>query len=385
MVPMDVLLGRPQHYDWGSLTAIPRLMHIEPDGRPWAEVWYGAHPTAPSLIDGQPLDTILTEHPEQIGPASVDQFGRRLPFLLKLLAADRSLSLQAHPSREQAEAGYAREDEAGVAIDARERLYVDDWPKPEIICAIEEFHALCGFRDPHETADLFEDLGAEQAIAATACLRSLPADEALREVTGRFLSDDGTLLRDILAAATRVADDSPISPFADTALELSKQHPGDPGIAVALLMNRLTLQPGQAIFLPAAILHAYLRGLGVELMANSNNVLRGGLTSKHVDVGELRSQLDFRPYHPEILTGTEVATGVWHYDTPAPEFALWRLGDGATVPADSLGRILLATGPATLDGASTLSLRPGEAAWLAAGERATIQGTGPVWMAAAGI
>ena len=155
---MRALIGEVQHYDWGSTTAIPHILGVEPDGRPWAELWLGAHPTAPSRLDdadGPTLDDVLAEDPSGIGAGAVDAFGPRLPYLLKILAAKQALSLQTHPSRAQAEEGFARDEEAGVPRDARERLYVDDWPKPEIMVALEDFHALCGFRDPIETADLF--------------------------------------------------------------------------------------------------------------------------------------------------------------------------------------------------------------------------------------
>ena len=146
---MERLTGVIQPYAWGSPTVIPELLGVPPTGEPQAELWFGAHPLAPSTVRGEPLDDLVDRDPEGVvGSASVASFGPRLPFLLKIIAADRPLSLQAHPSREQAEAGYAREQAAGVPRDAPNRLYRDGWPKPEVLCALRETEALCGFRDP---------------------------------------------------------------------------------------------------------------------------------------------------------------------------------------------------------------------------------------------
>ena len=164
---MERLVGVVQPYAWGSPTVIPELLGVEPTGEPQAELWFGAHPLAPSMAAGEPLDKIVDRDPEAVvGTASVDAFGPRLPFLLKIIAADRPLSLQAHPTRQQAEAGYAREEAAGVPRDAPHRTYRDGWPKPEVLVALRETEALCGFRDPTETYALFERLGVARVLSS---------------------------------------------------------------------------------------------------------------------------------------------------------------------------------------------------------------------------
>ncbi len=168
---MERLTGVIQPYAWGSPTAIPELLGVEPTGEPQAELWFGAHPLAPSLVEGEPLDKVVAHDPVGVvGRASVEAFGSRLPFLLKIIAAAQPLSLQAHPSREQAEAGYAREQAAGVPRDAPHRTYRDGWPKPELLCAIVETEALCGFREPGETYHLFEELAVGSALELVAPL-----------------------------------------------------------------------------------------------------------------------------------------------------------------------------------------------------------------------
>src|SRR5918998_3332152 len=187
---MERLGGVVQPYAWGSPTVIPELLGIEPSGEPQAELWFGAHPLAPSIAAGEPLDKIVDRDPEGVvGRASVDAFGPRLPFLVKIIAADRPLSLQAHPTRQQAEAGYAREEAAGVPRDAPHRTYRDGWPKPEVLCALRDTEALCGFRHPGETYGLFERLGVARALPLVAPLsdESLPAVERLSIVVRRVL------------------------------------------------------------------------------------------------------------------------------------------------------------------------------------------------------
>ncbi|MGJ3508819.1 mannose-6-phosphate isomerase, class I [Enemella sp. A6] len=397
MEDMRALIGEVQHYDWGSTTAIPRILGVEPDGRPWAELWLGAHPTAPSKLDdtdGPTLDRVLESDPSGIGTGAVDAFGPRLPFLLKILAAKQALSLQTHPSREQAEAGFAREEAEGIPRDARERLYVDDWPKPEIMVALEEFHALCGFRDPIQTADMFTalgEVGPDRLGDVLAPLRDPDTTNALRETFTSVLQLTSAQVEAFVALAAEHTDaPEPVGQFARTAVELAADYPGDPGVIAALLMNRIVLHPGDAVFLEADVMHAYLRGAGIELMANSNNVLRGGLTPKHVDVPELSRMVHFEPYTPRIFRGTETGTGLTHYEVPVPEFTLWRIdadNEPVEVPATERGRILLVTsGTASVQGPDTeLATSPGQAVWLAAGEQASVRGVSTAWVAASGI
>ncbi len=390
------LTGVIQPYAWGSATVIPQLLGIEPSGEPQAELWLGAHPLAPSTVDDQPLDELLAKDPRGLmGDATVAAFGPRLPFLLKVIAADQPLSLQAHPSREQAEVGFAREQAAGIPRDAAHRIYRDGWPKPEVLCALQETEALCGFREPEESYALFQRLGVDSALRLVADLASpeLAPEERLTSVFERLLrltGDPDGVVAEVVRGADAVTADGEFGLFARTARELGHFYPGDPGVLAALLMNRIVLHPNDAIYLPAGNLHAYLRGGGVEVMANSDNVMRGGLTPKHIDVDELLSVLDFTPGFAGLIQPTEDAPGLWRYPVPAPEFALWRIesADSAiALPATDGARILLVTeGWLSLaSGNEVLSLVRGESAWISASEPGTVHGTGTAFVGGPGI
>lgn len=393
---IERLTGVVQPYAWGSTVLIPQLVGSEPTGEPQAELWLGAHPLAPSTVGGEPLDRVLARDPRgSIGAASVDQFGPRLPFLLKVIAAVQPLSLQAHPTRAQAEAGYTREEAAGVPRESPIRVYRDGWPKPEVLCALFATEALCGFREPGETWELFHRLGAEEATRLVAPLQddARPAEDRLAEVFERLLRLDGkqdAVVGAVVDQAGRCAEGGELGQFARTATELGAGYPGDPGVIAALLMNRVSMQPNQALYLPAGNLHAYLRGGGVELMANSDNVMRGGLTRKHIDVAELMAVVDFRPGFDGLITPVESEPGVWHYPTPAPEFALWRIECGAdpvTLPGAGSGRILLVTaGSIRVHGPNgDLELGQGQSAFVTALDEVELAGRGTAFLAASGV
>jgi mannose-6-phosphate isomerase len=393
---MKRLTGVIQPYAWGSPTAIPELLGVEPTGEPQAELWFGAHPLAPSLVEGEPLDKVVAHDPAGVvGQASVEAFGSRLPFLLKIIAAAQPLSLQAHPSREQAEAGYAREQAAGVPRDAPQRTYRDGWPKPELLCALVETEALCGFREPGETYHLFQELAVASALELVAPLADsgVPAAERLRVVFSRLLRltpDERTVISEIVQAAEAVHGPDELVSFARTACDLNAYYPGDRGVLAALLMNRITLQPGDALFMPSGNLHAYLSGGGVEIMANSDNVMRGGLTPKYVNVDELLTILDFTPGLRGLITPIKESRGVWRYPTPAPEFALWRVephGEQVAVPAAGSGRVLLVTdgGLTATSPTAELDLARGQAALLSADEEAVITGRGTAFVGGPGV
>lgn len=393
---MERLTGVIQPYAWGSRTAIPELLGTEPTGEPQAELWLGAHPLAPSIVDGEPLDKVVAYDPVGVvGRAAVEAFGPRLPFLLKIIAAEQPLSLQAHPSRQQAEAGYAREQAAGVPRDAPHRTYRDGWPKPELLCALAETEALCGFGEPHETYQMFQRLAVDDALMLVAPLADadLPAPDRLRAVFSRLLRlgpDERTVISEIVQAAEAIQGSDDLARFWRTACELNTYYPGDPGVLAALLMNRITLQPGDALFMPSGNLHAYLSGGGIEIMANSDNVMRGGLTPKYVNVDELLAILDFTPGLRSLITPIEESRGVWRYPTPAPEFALWRLqpqGEPVAVPAAGSGRVLLVTdGELTaLSATAELDLVRGQSALLTAGEEARLIGRGTAFVGGPGV
>jgi len=371
-----MLQGVVQRYAWGSVSAIPALLGTTADGGPQAELWLGAHPSAPARVGGRRLDEVVTSDPQgTLGRAVVRRFGPRLPFLLKVLAAAEPLSLQAHPSAARATVGFAEESTAGIPLTAPERRYRDADHKPELLCALTPFFALCGFRPIEETLALLHRLGlAEHPVFST-----LASGDLLGTV-GRLLSlPQGERAEVAAAIADAAATDE--QPEAVWARRIAATHPGDPGIGVALLLNLVELGPGQAIFLPAGNLHAYLEGVGVEIMASSDNVLRGGLTPKFVDVDELLAVLDGRPGPPPVVE--PVAAGpIRHFPTPAEEFELC-LVDLAVVPAVIPGErprvILCLDGEAKLTTAGDeLRLAKGAAAWVPAAD-------GPLSLTGAGL
>ena len=382
------LLDNPvRAYAWGSRTVIAELLGQEvPSPHPQAELWFGAHPADPSRLvheDGSHtslLDALRADPERLLGTDRSGHWDATLPFLLKVLAADEPLSLQAHPSIEQARTGFAHEDAAGIPRDAADRNYRDANHKPELICALTEFHALVGFRTPEATVRLLRELEVPELAGHTELLAAQPDQDGLRALFTTWITLPQSMLDTLVPALQDgcirlVGSGGEFHVEARTVLELSERYPGDAGVLAALLLNRVTLAPGEALYLPAGNLHAYLSGAGIELMANSDNVLRGGLTPKHVDVPELLRVLDFAAEPPPVLTG-EPDGGWIRYDTPAKEFLLRRLADGdggavAAVP-DGGPRILLCTaGSACVRAPGTeLKIIRGGSLWLAAHETA---------------
>ncbi|CAK7288744.1 mannose-6-phosphate isomerase, class I [Streptomyces misionensis] len=379
---MDRLDNTVRPYAWGSPTAIPRLLGTEPTGEPQAEMWMGAHPGAPSRTARGTLAEVIDADPErELGKEAVAKFGPRLPFLLKILAADAPLSLQVHPDLAQAREGYADEERRGVPLDAPERNYKDANHKPELICALTEFDGLCGFRPPERAADLLAALGVDSLKPYVDLLHARPEDAALREVLTAILTADreetARTVAEAAAACARLGGDH--APYA----QLAHHYPGDPGVLAAMLLNHVRLQPGEALFLGAGVPHAYLSGLGVEIMANSDNVLRCGLTPKHVDVPELLRVVRFEASDPGVLRPEAAPDGEEVYETPTDEFRLSRhvLPEGGT--AHDLTRdtpqILLCTAGAVRAGEHELG--PGRSVFVPAGEKAEISGAGTVFRA----
>ncbi|MET9483722.1 mannose-6-phosphate isomerase, class I [Streptomyces sp. NPDC006638] len=385
---MDRLSNTVRPYAWGSTTAIPELLGVAPTDEPQAEMWMGAHPGAPSRADRghgageQPLHEIIAADPEaELGAATVEKFGPRLPFLLKLLAAGSPLSLQVHPDLAQAKEGYADEERRGVPLEAPERNYKDANHKPELICALTPFDGLCGFRDPDAAADLLAGLDVDSLKPYVDLLHAHPHEAALREVLTAVLAADPAGMAATVAEAAAAAErlGGPYTPY----VSIAHHYPGDPGVIAALLLNHVQLQPGEALFLGAGVPHAYLNGLGVEIMANSDNVLRCGLTPKHVDVPELLRIVRFETTEPAVLRPEASATGEELYETPTDEFRLSRylLAPGAA-PRDLTAptpQILLCT--AGSPRANDLALTPGGSVFVAAGEKAELSGDGTVFRA----
>ncbi|MEZ4227378.1 MAG: mannose-6-phosphate isomerase, class I [Polyangiaceae bacterium] len=329
-VHLTLLKNPIQTYAWGSRSVIASLEgRAVPSDEPEAELWIGAHPSAPSLVlgnsDPTPLPQWIAARSSPCLGAAEAELGSRLPFLLKVLAAAQPLSLQAHPNAEQARAGFEAEERAGVPRDAPHRCYRDDSHKPELLCALTEFDALCGFRPVAETSALLRQL-ADPELDVLA--ERVVEPDGLRGVfQGLYALGDGArkaLVNRTLAACRRQAAKASFADSFMWALRLAELYPGDIGVVTSLLLNVLRLQPGQAIYLPAGNLHAYLEGAGVEIMASSDNVLRGGLTVKHVDVPELMKVLDFRPLVPAPVS-VIAQDGRQRYETPAREFCLERV------------------------------------------------------------
>jgi mannose-6-phosphate isomerase len=383
------LTSAVRFYPWGSRTVIPELLgQPSPAERPHAELWVGAHPDEPSLLaDGRPLDKAITEDAESLlGPPVVARFGARLPFLLKVLAADSPLSLQAHPTMLQAEAGFAAEDSAGIPRDDPTRTFKDPYHKPELLLALTTFEALCGFRPVEESLHCLAKLQVPELRPTLAAL----ARGGLRAAIPQLLALDSarrTELVDAVAtsAGRFVAAYDP--EFINTyrwAASLADTYPGDPGVVISLMCNHLKLAPGEAIFLPAGNLHAYLSGAGIEIMASSDNVLRGGLTGKHVDLAALIEVLDFSDGKVPVLHPV-LGPGGLRYPVPVEDFDLTRcqLGDVAGSLTTQGPQVVLCTeGAAVLStAADELVLERGQSAFVPAGEPVRARGPAVLYRA----
>jgi mannose-6-phosphate isomerase len=329
MAPAVLVLENPiQPYAWGSRTAIGDLLgRPTPSAGPEAELWIGAHPKAPSRIAGPAglgtLDRAIQDDPVGLlGSDVCDRFGNELPFLLKVLAAAEPLSIQAHPNQEQARKGWARENAEGIPLDAPRRNYRDLNHKPELLCALAPFTALKGFRPLDEVARGLEPVARPELAPEVGRLARERTPQALRALFARLATleadERGPLLKRAVAAAARRGTD----PAWRWVARLAERHPDDASVLAPLYLNLVELAPGEALFLASGELHAYLEGTALEIMANSDNVLRGGLTPKHVDVQELLSVLAFDPQPLERLKPEPIGAGEAVYRTPAREFEL---------------------------------------------------------------
>jgi mannose-6-phosphate isomerase len=364
--------GVIRRYAWGSLSAIQQLLGIEPDGRPAAELWFGAHAGDPSPALGTTLDRVIDVDPDDVLGASVIEYhGAELPFLLKVLAADKALSIQVHPNRQQARDGFDAEEAAGIPRDAPHRNYADPNHKPELLCALTSFEAMCGFRPIAETLALLDELAIPELAFVADHLRE---PDGLRAAFSALLThpEPANLAT---AVAAHASGDGPLR----AAWLAAHDFPGDIGVVLTLLLNYVRLEPGEAIYLGAGNVHAYLRGMGVEIMANSDNVLRCGLTPKHIDVAELLKITDFR----------ELAEPRWPIDgatfrVPVPDFQLARLESVGELDAEVDGPaiVLCTSGTARISG---VALSPGRAAFVtAAAQGARVRSDGMVFVATTG-
>ena len=388
---MHLLRTTIRPYAWGSRTVIAELQgRPTPSEGPEAELWIGAHPSAPSRFVAPgasarevALDEAIQADPDGLlGAPVVARFGARLPYLLKFLAAERPLSLQAHPDRAQAATGYAAEEAAGIPPEDARRNYPDTSHKPELLVAVTEFEALCGFRPPAEAARVLGAFNVPQLRPVVDALGGrLDEASALRQAVHLLMDwpDDerGALVGAVAKAATggwtvwgdRATGEHVAAAFG-LARRLADEYPADVGVIVALLLNHVRLEPGEAVWMPAGHLHAYVRGAGVEVMAASDNVLRGGLTAKHVNVPELLRVLRFAALRDPVVRPVPAGDQLTTWATSAEEFRLFRaeISGRGTLPDDGPRSIICTRGRVTLTaGAERLDLLAGQAAFVPAG------------------
>lgn len=384
---VELLRNAVRPYAWGSRTAIPELLGRPiPAPHPEAELWMGAHPGDPSHVIGPDgterslLELVDADPVTQLGERCAKRWGGRLPFLLKILAAEEPLSMQAHPSAAQAAEGHAREERLRIPRDAPNRNYPDPTAKPELVCALTEFHALAGFRAPDRTVKLLKAIETPGLAKYTGLLEAQPDPSGLRALFTMWItlpqSALDSLLPEVLDSCVKhLQEHGEFVPECRTILELGETHPRDAGVLAALLLNRLTLRAGEAIYLPAGNLHLYLHGTAVEILANSDNILRCGLTPKHVDVPELLRVVDFACGEMPVQCG-DAGDRMAIYRTDAPEFELsrveWDAGQDDELTVDSVGpQILLCTAGdllVTADDGEKVELRRGQSVWLPAAD-----------------
>lgn len=397
-----------RNYAWGSTTALAALLGRAESGQPEAELWMGAHPDSPSEVLTPkgvtiPLDALISADPVHfLGAESVERFGPRLPFLAKILAAAQPLSLQVHPNAAQAKAGFQRENSEGLPPGAHQRSYRDDNHKPEMIFALTHFEALCGFRPVTQTRRILARITAlmDQSgvkippllSALTEDLSNVSAQAGLKNAFTRLVTGGPSGADGIESLVAALDSDEAYAPFereVSTVRDLQSRYPNDPGVLISLLLNRVSLAPGEAIYLPAGNVHAYLSGLGIEVMASSDNVLRGGLTPKYVNVPELLHTVDFSPVAVPRIGAAITASGQEIYRPPFPEFQLQRIALQPASPpvrlAQSGASLLIAvTGSARLSsGNQTLHLTRGSSAFIPASQgptnlRSDVESEGPV-------
>ncbi len=374
-LPSFLLMHNPiQGYDWGSHDALTTLFGIpNPAGKPQAELWMGAHPNGCSEVtlagNVQRLSTLIERAPAAVlGDATVARFGS-LPFLFKVLCAEKALSIQVHPSKAQAEAGFAKEEAAGIDPKAANRNYKDPNHKPELVFALTPYQAMNGFRAIPAILALFDRMGLPALAELTEALRQSQDEAGLQHFFHQLLVLEGTRKEEALAGLLAYAAAHQDEETFALITSLAAQYPGDVGLFSPLLLNVVTLQPGQAMFLDACTPHAYVRGTGLEIMANSDNVLRAGLTPKYIDVAELLDCTRCLPKpDDQILLAPHLDGAVQHFEVPVPDFtfSVYPAGEHALTTASA--EILFAIdGSAILkQGEQSLRLEKGQSAFVPA-------------------
>lgn len=388
MEKIFILKNIIQNYVWGTEDFIPNLLGIEnSDNQPCAELWMGAHSKAPSFIPtlNKALDEVIASNPEfYLGSKSAKDFNNKLPFLFKVLSSSKPLSIQSHPNLNQAQKGFLLENKAGISLTAFERNYKDDNHKPELLCALTEFQAMCGFREASEIIKNFHDVAIDKELTSFSAFEENPSEEKLKELFSEILSLSAESKEVILTTVLKNISSVNCDLTRYWVVEMSNLYPGDIGALSPLFLNTFILQPGEAVFLKAGILHAYLKGTGMEIMANSDNVLRGGLTPKNIDVPELLSILDSEMRKP-VVQKAEKMESIREYAIPINEFSLTKiLVNGSETLQNSRPSILI-----TIDGTLDIeaedfqhSLKKGETLFLSGSlDSYTLKGEGLVFVA----
>lgn len=345
------LSGAVKDYAWGSPHAISDFTGIDFGGQRVAELWFGAHNGAQTLAGGRPLSEVISADPAGILGADVAaRFDGQLPFLLKVIAPEQPLSLQVHPGKELAEAGFQAEEEAGIPRNSPRRNYRDRNHKPEMIFALTPFEAFAGFRAPRRAIEVLDNLNAPLAREMLEILRAHPGYRGLRAVARKLLAPLDEERRVQIEAVITACQDrldrgtSPSLRVDRQAVALARTYPSDPGAVLSLLLNPVTLRAGEALFIPTGAVHAYVSGLGIEVMSSSDNVLRAGLTPKHIDAGEALRCMDFHGAPPVRIAPEMNGRGTGIYYAPVDDFELSvsEITGGEWIPIPGFGpRILL--------------------------------------------
>ncbi|MBV5268535.1 MAG: mannose-6-phosphate isomerase, class I [Burkholderiaceae bacterium] len=333
MKTVGILKNTVQDYAWGSLTAIPELLGQPATDKPQAELWMGAHPKAPSQVyhDGkwESLLQVIEANPADVlGKEVAERFGGKLPYLFKVLAAAKPLSIQAHPNARQAKEGFERENRLGIPLMSSNRNYKDDNHKPECLCALTRFWGMNGFRRIPEIIKYLGGICKDVLEDEIALVESQPNSQGLKHLFQSLLtmSPEKKMAAIGSAVSHTIPCKTPRDILADPVFQwiqrLHVEYPEDIGVLFPALFNLFCLEPGQALYLASGEPHAYLEGVGIELMANSDNVLRGGLTQKHLDVPELLNILTFKEQALSVISPRKCSDVEWVYDTPAEEFRL---------------------------------------------------------------
>lgn len=373
---MQKLINSVQNYAWGSHTALTELYGIaNPDNLPMAELWMGAHPKSSSKItdaSGQTRslrDVIDADKATLLGRNVAERFGE-LPFLFKVLCADNPLSIQVHPNKKASEEGFAKENAAGIPLDAAERNYKDPNHKPELVFALTPFLAMNAFREFSDIVSLLQPVSG--AHASIAHFLQEPNADRLSQLFASLLNMQGEEKSRALAVLKAALNSQQGEPW-ETIRFIAQFYPDDSGLFSPLLLNVVKLNPGEAMFLFAETPHAYLQGVALEVMANSDNVLRAGLTPKYIDIPELVANVKFTPKPAaELLTQPAKHGAELDFPIPVDDFA-FSLHDlntqGADIAQQSAAILFCLEGEAVLSkGEQQLVLKPGESAFVAANE-----------------